>query len=579
MTQEEALTILKAGRNVFLTGRAGSGKTYVLNQYVEYLHDRNIDMAVTASTGIAATHLGGVTIHSWSGIGIKDDLSDHDIDQLTQKESLYKKYKKNKVLIIDEISMLKPQMFDALNRLAKAMKGNDKPFGGMQVILSGDFFQLPPIVRYGEESQYVDASDAWQEMDLRVCYLEEQFRQTDDELSEILTEIRSGEISEKTHELLRKIQCQKKACKIPLTKLYTHNMDVDTVNEKKLCELKGPEKSFKIITHGRASAATALVKSMMAPENLRLKKEAVVMFVKNNFEAGYVNGTLGTVVGFEYGCPIVETFGGKIIQVQKEIWEILDEGKIIASAEQFPLRLAWAITIHKSQGMSLDAAEIDLSKSFVPGQGYVALSRLRSLDGLKLIGINDTALKVDPYVLGLDTWLKKESSKWSRVICRFSEDEVCDMHEEFADKNSDGEKKKGGKDGKVGVNGVNNSDGPGRSAGKSSNRGHVGQNAEKTHEITLKLLKQGMNLEQIAAERELKKETIINHLEKIKEFSHLPKTKFRSLCKSFKPVAKNLNEIKKIYKKNPDAGLMILYKKLGGKYSFEELKIARLFLD
>ncbi len=570
MTQEEALTILKAGRNIFLTGRAGSGKTYVLNQYVEYLREKNIEVAVTASTGIAATHLGGVTIHSWSGIGIKDDLAPADIDHLTQKESLYKKYKKTKVLIIDEISMLKPQMFDALNRLAKAMKGDKKPFGGMQVILSGDFFQLPPVVKYGEDPLYVDASEAWQEMDLRVCYLEEQYRQTDDRLSNILTEIRSGNISEETHCLLNEILNKKVSLKIPATKLFTHNLDVDSVNEKKLSEIKKPEQVFKIKTFGRASAVSALVKSMMAPENLRLKKEAVVMFVKNNFEEGYVNGTLGTVVGFEYGCPIVETLSGKTIQVQKEMWEILDDGKIIASAEQFPLRLAWAITIHKSQGMSLDAAEIDLSKAFIPGQGYVALSRLRSLDGLRLLGINDNALRVDPYVLGLDCWLKKESNKWSRVICRFSDDEISTMHQTFIKGNSEKCSKN-----KFGI--------PKKTTEKIGGRfetcDSLNNSKIPSHEITLELLKRSMNLDQIANERNLKKETIVNHLEKIKEFGYLPTSKFKSTCKQLKPSIINLKEIKNVYKKDKTAALSTLYKKLGGKYSYEEIKIAKLFFE
>jgi len=196
MTQEEALNILKAGRNVYLTGAAGSGKTYVLNKYRDYLKERGVITAVTASTGIAATHLGGMTIHSWSGIGIKDNLSDFDIELLTQKERLWKRYDKAKVLIIDEVSMLHPRMFDCLNRLTQAMKGDSNAFGGIQVVLSGDFFQLPPIVAGEEKVSYIDSSLVWKTMDVRVCYLEEQYRQDDISLLGILDEIRAGEISE-----------------------------------------------------------------------------------------------------------------------------------------------------------------------------------------------------------------------------------------------------------------------------------------------------------------------------------------------------------------------------------------------
>ena len=147
MIQDDALNILKAGRNVYLTGAAGSGKTHVLNTYIQYLKERGVAVAVTASTGIAATHLGGLTIHSWSGMGIKEDLSDFDIELLIQKEHVWSRYHKTRVLIIDEVSMIHPRMFDALDRLARAMKENNSAFGGMQVVLSGDFFQLPPITK------------------------------------------------------------------------------------------------------------------------------------------------------------------------------------------------------------------------------------------------------------------------------------------------------------------------------------------------------------------------------------------------------------------------------------------------
>ena len=232
MIQKEALDILKAGRNVYLTGAAGSGKTYVLNEYKDYLKERGVVTAVTASTGIAATHLEGMTIHSWSGIGIKDDLSQNDIEQLVQKEHLWKRYDKTKVLIIDETSMIHPRMFDALDRLARAMKGRSKAFGGMQVVLSGDFFQLPPIVRERSDVAYIDSSNAWRAMDVRVCYLEEQYRQDDVSLESILGEIRSGEISTATKEKFLKMNGVRRKTKATPTRLYTHNSDVDAQNEK-----------------------------------------------------------------------------------------------------------------------------------------------------------------------------------------------------------------------------------------------------------------------------------------------------------------------------------------------------------
>ena len=565
MTQETALKILKAGRNVYLTGPAGSGKTFVLNEYIEYLKDRGIGVAVTASTGIAATHLKGTTIHSWSGIGIKDDLSPQEIDSMVQKENLYKKYQKANVLIIDEISMLKPRMFDALNRLAKAMNESEEPFGGMQVVLSGDFFQLPPVVRYGEESRYIDASEVWRAMDIRICYLDEQYRQDDDQLSKILQEIRDGEISDSTYETLESLIGQKNKNGFQSTRLHTHNVDVDNLNELELKKLDEKEQVFQAQTFGRPSAIDSLVKGILAPSDLRLKKGAVVMFVKNNFEVGYVNGTLGTVVGFEYNKPIVETLDNKMITVEVDTWEINDNGKTIASVEQFPLRLAWAITVHKSQGMSLDAAEIDLSKAFVAGQGYVALSRLRSIDGLTLLGINNQALSIDPYVLELDKWLKKESEKWTQVVSRFDDNQFEEMHQKFVSESG----------GLINEKEIKNH----KNKLKEQEK-YAGNNADKkpSHEITLELVNQGMNLNQISEERGLKKETIVSHLEKIKEGDYFSTPQFKTKIKAFKPNKTAMSEIRKVFKKKPDGNLTSIYKNLGGKYSFEELRIARLFI-
>ena len=188
MKQPQALKILKSGRNIYLTGAAGSGKTHVLNEYINYLRDRCVSVGVTASTGIAATHLGGVTIHSWSGIGIKDNISNQDIDYLVKKDYLRKRFNKTRVLVIDEVSMLHSRILDDVDRVCRAMKGNENPFGGMQVVLSGDFFQLPPIVRNGSSVEFVNSSRVWKEMDIRVCYLEDQYRQEDNALREILKE-------------------------------------------------------------------------------------------------------------------------------------------------------------------------------------------------------------------------------------------------------------------------------------------------------------------------------------------------------------------------------------------------------
>ncbi len=415
MKQSEALSILKMGYNVFLTGPPGSGKTFLLNEYILQLRKKGKRVAVTASTGIAATHMGGTTIHSWSGLGIKDTISDLEIRGLLKKPYLRKNIRGADVLIIDEISMLKPGQFEAVDRICQYFKASFEPFGGMQVICSGDFFQLPPIQKYGEELAFVVESSSWKNMDMKVCYLEEQFRQKDVKLSALLAHIRENNPEEGKNILLANVK--NGATLAGVTKLYTHNVDVDSINSAELAKIPAKEFNFYMTHSGKEAVVASLKKSCLAPENLVLKVGAKVMFVKNNFEEGYVNGTQGKVVEFDLsGMPIIQTTSGHKIVTELAGWTIeeqdeLGRPRILAEIKQLPIRLAWAITVHKSQGMNLDAAQIDLSKCFVEGMGYVAISRLTSLAGLHLIGVNDMAFRVHEKALEADEDFRKKSQE------------------------------------------------------------------------------------------------------------------------------------------------------------------------
>lgn len=407
MKQKTALDILKLGHNVFLTGPAGSGKTFLLKQYIDYLRKNNIGVAVTASTGIAATHMNGQTIHSWSGMGIMDVFNEDEYAKLKKRHYHKQRFTNAKVLIIDEISMLHAYQLDIVNSICKKFKEPFSPFGGLQVILCGDFFQLPPVAKYGQETRFVIESESWAEMNPKICYLEEQHRQEDRQMLKILNDIRNRSCNQKTLDLI--ISRQSKIIKnnITPTKLYTHNANVDHINDLELKKIKEQSRTFEMTAKGNEYLAATVKKGCLAPEKLVLKEGAVVMFVKNNFERGYVNGTLGKVIGFDVnGMPIVQTISGRKIVATPEKWSIDDEESSLASITQVPLRLAWAITIHKSQGMTLDAVEMDLSKSFEYGMGYVALSRVRTLDGIKLLGINDMALEVNPKVYEFDKILE-----------------------------------------------------------------------------------------------------------------------------------------------------------------------------
>ncbi len=576
MTQQEAITLLKMGKNVFLTGPAGSGKTYVLNSYITYLQDRGVEVAITASTGIAATHLGGMTIHAWSGIGIKDFLSARDLDYLEQQQYLWKRFDKTKVLIIDEISMLKNSTLDMVDRVCKTFKRNNKPFGGLQVIFSGDFFQLPPIERYSPKahmeqvSLYPESGDdivydeddqiktpfaftaqSWKEADLHICYLKEQHRQDDMSLLRMLTEIRSGEVSDDTRELLLEKIVQKDVEDV--TKLFTHNIDVDRYNLEQLEKLDTEDQVYEMTHRGKASGVEALKRGCLSPEELWVKVGALVMFVKNNPIAGYVNGTIGEVTGFNTdGFPVVQTKEGKEFVATPQPWAIEDQGNVVAEIFQVPLRLAWAVTVHKSQGMTLDSALIDLSQAFVPGQGYVALSRVRSLDGLYLKGINQRALEVHPGVLTFDQRLQELSDIMTARLEKTDQKRIDECIDEFL-KSVGGDVKFVPKKKKVKEIVVK----------------------KTTYEITKGLVLSKKSIEAISFERELGQGTIIEHIEKLLEQKMLALEDIQYLKP--KKQKKDFEKIITAFKKLDTDKLKPVFEHFEGKYEYDLIKLAKLF--
>lgn len=415
MEQDVALEVLLEGNSALVTGPAGAGKTHLLNRFIRLAKSEGKHVSVTATTGLAATHLGGNTIHSWSGIGIHDSLPNEFGKHMAKgrKEII----QKTDVLIIDEISMLHDFRLDMVDEVCRQVREKDEPFGGIQVILSGDFFQLPPVNRGDSRAGgFVVTSNVWQEFDPVICYLNEQHRQDDEVLLDILNALRSGDIRRRhAEDLLGRVGVEPSE-DVAVTELHTVNVDVDRINETRLDALSGDELIYTQTSTGADSYVENLQRSVLAPAHLRLKAGALVMAVKNSPDKRYANGSLGTVTDFdpvtEY--PVVEFFNGRTVSMVPDTWELRDGDKKRASISQIPLRLAWAITVHKSQGMTLDSARIDLRKAFVEGMGYVALSRVKNLSNLYLTGINQMALRVSDEARHIDNTLQARGSKDSK---------------------------------------------------------------------------------------------------------------------------------------------------------------------
>lgn len=559
MTQKEALAILKTGANVFLTGEPGSGKTHTIEAFVRYLRECNVVPAVTASTGIAATHISGMTIHAWSGIGIRRELSRYDLDALMQKENLRKRLTNTKVLIIDEISMLSADLLDMVDVVLRSARGREEPFGGVQVVFVGDFFQLPPISR--ERSVlFAFRARSWLSANPVVCYLSEQHRQDDDTFLSLLSAVRKNIVSSTEHTLLKaRIQSTETHTDVEIPRLFAHNMDVDRINTEALSKLNTEKKTYTMRHTGNRTLAEALARGCLSPGVLELAVGARVMCTKNDPTGLFVNGTLGIVTSFSRtdGAPMIETEKGKRIKITHTEWILEENGKKKASITQVPLRLAWAITVHKSQGMSLDSAVVDLSRAFEYGQGYVALSRVRRLSGLYLAGYNTRALEVHPEILAQDESFREESERNAEYFREMSEEDLGALHRNFI-------KAIGGSEPRAGKV-------PTRATLKNE---RIHTSPVSTLEETHSLLKEKLSIAEIAKKRGLKEVTVWGHIETLHQKGILKKEEVLHLGNKLSPSA--LTEIHNAFDTHTAEKLRPIFEALGERYDWDTLRLARI---
>ncbi len=392
-----ALDLIDKGENIFVTGKAGTGKSTFLRYFME---KTTTSFIVLAPTGVAALNVGGQTIHSFFKILPQESAS--DIDEIIKRHGTeeIEIFKKIDLIIIDEVSMLRADLFDLMDLILSRILKKKKPFAGKQLLLVGDLYQLPPVVTSKEkkafaelyDSPYFFSAEVYDRLNIKIVEFEKIYRQKDSEFINILNRIRNGTVTDEDIDLIN-TRCKEDYLKEKdfFVYLTPYNEIARKINEEKLSSLKGKEYVFKAEIDGEFDEGY-----FPTDQVLSLKKNAQVMLLTNNWDGGWVNGTIGKILDVEdEESIIVETEDGLDVKVSPFEWNIFEyeynrinrniKKRVIGSFRQFPLRLSWAITIHKSQGKTFSNVVLDIGKgTFSPGQTYVALSRCTSLDGLYL---------------------------------------------------------------------------------------------------------------------------------------------------------------------------------------------------
>lgn len=425
-SQVVAFDLVRKGNSIFITGSAGTGKSFLINTIKTWAEKNDKKIAITALTGAAAALIQGKTIHSWASVGTGKDTVDDYYHYISNKWPAKMKWFKTNILVIDEVSMMDARFLDMLEDLACRIRRSNKPFGGIQVILCGDFFQLPPVsksLRMGEDGEeYEDTffcfeANCWNKLISHTVELKEIMRQKDIEFATCLQKVRKGLVDEEVINLIESCYSKSKIKKeimtlIKPTRLYTTRVKVDEINTKELIKL---QKMGNEVNHYNASGSSTkkstpeeleryleiMDKDNPYEKDLYLAKDAQVMLLANLFtEEGLVNGSRGVIIDFQDNYPIVKFMNGIELQIKEHEWRMDVNSSQTIIRKQIPLKLAWAITVHKSQGASLDCVELDIGSSiFEYGQTYVALSRVRSIDGLNIKDFNPKKIMAHPRVI------------------------------------------------------------------------------------------------------------------------------------------------------------------------------------
>jgi hypothetical protein len=396
--QIAANVAMHSPRNVFLTGAAGTGKSWLTRHY---LSSRAMeDFPVVASTGAAAILVGGRTFHSFFGLGVSGRSVARMVEAACRRQDVVERMQRVSGILIDEVSMIPGRLLDTAEWIARRARHDKRPWGGLKIIAVGDFRQLPPIARGSEAKDWAFLSEAWGDSEFVPAMLKTPVRTPDPVFFRILNLVRAGVINQEVKDALDSRVC-KRVDDFDGTRLFAYKGEVALFNEDRLDELSGEPTCFPTTYKGDPTELEALKKNVPIPEVLRLKIGALVMVRKNYADAGLVNGTLGHVIEIKRDLVFLELLSGsgKVIALGPDAFNVVDDhGKPIATATNFPLSLAWATTIHKSQGCTLDRVLVDVSSLWEPGQAYVALSRVKTLDGLHISRWHPRSIKTDAAV-------------------------------------------------------------------------------------------------------------------------------------------------------------------------------------
>ncbi|KAJ5498897.1 DNA helicase PIF1 ATP-dependent [Penicillium expansum] len=414
--------VVDRGKSMFFTGSAGTGKSVLMREIIAKLRNKYRKepdrIAVTASTGLAACNIGGVTLHSFAGIGLGKEPVPELVKKIKKNQKARNRWLRTKVLVVDEVSMVDGDLFDKLEEIARRIRNNGRPFGGIQLVVTGDFFQLPPVPDgSNREAKFAFAAASWTTCIQHTILLTNIFRQRDPEFADMLNEMRLGKITPRTIEAFRRLSRPLDVKdQIEATELFPTRAEVEGANSARMARLSGEVMRFNAVDSGTIQDPQhreRLLSNCMAPPMIQLKKGAQVMLIKN-MEDSLVNGSIGKVVAFmsedyfdsykendkNFADDATPDGSERHLLCQPETWKIeLPNGEVQAQRQQVPLILAWALSIHKAQGQTLQRVKVDLGRVFEKGQAYVALSRAVSQEGLQVTRFEPRKVMVHPRVV------------------------------------------------------------------------------------------------------------------------------------------------------------------------------------